>query len=105
MGYPLFLVELLFKNDNGEVSGSLIRTLSRRPKFIPRIGESVYVLPGVSPKVQDINYSGSNFSVVHLTLEPIPSSRRKEVENAPSLKGKDKWREASKRFDPEFMQD
>ena len=86
------LVDLPFIQENGEVDGSVCRFLSRSPKHLPRIGESVYLLPGITAKVHDIKYDGSNFSLVHIVLEPISVSHQAHLLALSHLKGKDKWR-------------
>ena len=88
------LVEIPFLDENGDAYMPLYRTISRKPKHLPRIGESVYVLPNFHTKVKNVMYSGSNFSVIHILLEPIPFSRREELQTLPNLKGIDRWRPA-----------
>lgn len=86
------LVDLPLIQENGEIDGSVSRFLSRTPKHLPRIGESVYLLPGVTAKIHDIKYSGSNFSLVHIILEPISVFHQANLLALSHLKGKDKWR-------------
>ena len=92
------LLDLPLIQENGEIDGSVCRFLSRSPKHLPRIGESVFLLPGITAKVQDIKYDGSNFFSVHIVLEPISASYEAQLLALSHLKGKDKWTKSYSRF-------
>jgi len=90
------MVELPIVGEDGQVKGSFHRFLNRKPKYLPRVGDSVYVLGGVAPKVQEVRFSGPSYFNVHLVLEPLPISYRSVLESDLYKKGPDKWRWTSK---------
>ena len=61
-------VWLPIKNSKG-----LLHKTWDRPENLPRVGESIYIMPNFSLKVKEISYDGPNFNVMSLTLEPIAS--------------------------------
>jgi len=97
----LLFIYLPLIDDQGKEVEKLVRLRKRAPKHLPRIGESVYVLPKTSLKVQDVKYSGVNWQFIAITLEPISASRKAELESVPYLKGSDRWEVSHSRFDYE----
>lgn len=90
--FPIFIVEVQFIDENSQLVNRLTRSLSQKPKYLPRIGERIFLLPDVFPKIQDIRYSGINYQLVHIILEPIPASYFEVLLNSPGLKKDDKWK-------------
>ena len=80
---PLLFIKLPLIDDKGYLS----RLTKNRPPFLPRVGESLYLLPNLSSKVVSVNYSGWHYQVITLTLEPISSSHIKEL----TERKKNKW--------------
>lgn len=95
----MIFIYLPLIDDQGNDKGQLVRLRKRKPKNLPRIGETVYVLPKISLKVQDVNYSGLNWQYIAITLEPISVKYRAELERAPYLKGSDPWKLAQVRVE------
>ena len=91
MSRRLLYLQLPFVDSKGEIIHGLNRLLPSNLKHLPRIGESVYVLAGVYPKIESIQYSGHNLHYVKIILEPIPVAYRTELEKNKDLKGKSLW--------------
>lgn len=83
-------------SEDGQIKGSFHRFLRRKPKYLPRVGDRVYVLAGISPKVQEVKFSGLNYYHVQLILEPIPISYKTVLENDRFKKSLEKWQWTSK---------
>ena len=99
MSRPLLFLELPFVDSEGEIIHGLHRLLPSNLKHLPRIGESVYVLAGVYPKIESIQYSGHNFHFIKLILEPILVHYKDQLEKASDLKGKPLWSRSYERYD------
>lgn len=87
-----FLIELPLIDEDGQDRGHLSRFIARKPKYLPRVGDCIFILPEISPRVKEVKFSGLSYSFIHLILEPIPVSYRHELENDRFKKGKYKWR-------------
>ena len=96
MKFPWIMVELPLIGEDGQIKGSFHRFLKRRPKYLPRVGDCVYVLGGVSPKVQEVKFSGLSYFHVHLILEPISLSYKTVLESDRFKKGLEKWQWTNK---------
>ena len=60
--------------------------------LIPRIGESVWIGPEMSPKVVNVSYDGPNYQAVHIYLEPIPEPWKRYLQAFPlNKKGPRDW--------------
>lgn len=99
MRFPTFLIELPLVDENGLSKGSMWRTPRHMPKHLPRVGESLYVLPEIALKVQEIKYSGFHYNWVNLRLEPIEASYRNSLETQPSGKRDERWKWRAKSDD------
>jgi hypothetical protein len=97
----VIIIKLPLINELGQDKGSLVRSLKRRPKYLPRIGETIYLLPKVSPKVEKVNYSGLFWQHITITLEPVSTSLKSEIEGLAYAKGHDRWEVSLSRFDYE----
>jgi len=86
------LLSLPLVDEESKSRGAMYRWLYRYPKYLPRVGERIYVRPGLAPKVQEIKYDGPGLFLVHLWLEPVSNSYRDEIERTTSLKGKRSWK-------------
>jgi hypothetical protein len=91
MNRPLLFLELPFKDGNGKTVRGVSRPLPSNLKHLPRIGESIYVLPDVYLKIESIKYSGHNLQYITFVLEPISVSYQTEIEAEKDLKGKTFW--------------
>jgi len=72
-------------------TGIMTRYFSSRPKVLPRIGERMYLLPSLSPKVEDISHSGLRLWFTSITLEPVSESYRLELEAIHKTRGATNW--------------
>jgi len=86
------LISLPLVDEENKSKGVMYRWLFRYPRYLPRIGERIYVRPGLAPKVQEVQFDGPGLFLVHLWLEPVSNSYRGEIENTVSLKGKRTWK-------------
>jgi hypothetical protein len=77
--------------EQGEPKGMMTRMDSSKPRNLPRIGERMYLLPDLSPKVADIHYSGINLWLTTIILEPISVTYQGELENIPKRRGTAGW--------------
>lgn len=59
--------------------GHIYKIYKRTPKHLPRIGESIYILPNLYLKVEDVSYSGHAINVISIQLEPIPARYVEEL--------------------------
>lgn len=75
----------------GEPKGTMTRMDSSIPKYLPRIGERIYLLQELSPKVVDIYYSGINFYLITIFLEPILVTYQEDLESLPKRRGTSGW--------------
>ena len=64
--------------------GYLWRIYKKKPNNIPRIGETIYLLPKLYGKVVKIEYGGHNLNSISVHLEPISASYVKELTETPS---------------------
>lgn len=62
-----------------EGSAYLSKMIKRRPNFLPRIGESLYLTANLYSKVKSIGYSGFNYNYIHIELEPISISHMPKI--------------------------
>ena len=84
-------VKVPLVGEQGESKGTMTRMDSSKPKNLPRIGERMYLLPDLSPKVADIHYSGINLWLTTIILEPISSTYQAELEKIPKKRGTSGW--------------
>jgi len=78
-------------DDQGESRGTMTRMDSSKPKNLPRIGERMYLLPDLSPRVADIQYSGNNLWLTTIILEPISVTYQEKLESIPKRRGTSGW--------------
>ena len=71
--------------------GVMSRYFSARPKILPRIGERLYLLSNLSPKVEDVTHSGVRLYFTTITLEPVSESYRVELESKANVRGATRW--------------
>jgi len=64
--------------------GYLWTIYKRKPLHIPRIGETIYLLPKLDGKVVKVIYGGHNLNIISVHLEPISASYVKELTQTPS---------------------
>jgi len=84
-------VKVPLVDDQGESRGTMTRMNSSKPKNLPRIGERMYLLPDLSPRVADIQYSGINLWLTTIILEPISVAYQEKLENIPKRRGTSGW--------------
>ena len=87
-----FMVSIPLINEQGEPDGHMYKFLSRQPKYLPRIGEQVYVLPELYLKVEQVFYSGLSLYAVRLELSPLSSEHRVELETSLGNRKNSSWR-------------
>lgn len=85
-------ISLPLVDEENNPKGVMTRWLNKYPKYLPRIGESIYVYPGLSPKVLEVRYSGHRLYLIQLRLEPVSSIYRGELEKTGSLKRQWMWK-------------
>lgn len=76
-------------------SGYLYKIYKRNPDSIPRIGESIYLLPNLYSKIEKVSYGGHDLNAVNIYLEPISATYIKELTEEPSklaLKSHGGWK-------------
>ena len=78
-------------NDKNQSAGSMFRVAKHKPHYLPRIGESVYILPETYLNVEAVNYSGLGLNWVHLVLQPIASEYRASLEKSITFKKENPW--------------
>jgi hypothetical protein len=88
----LILISLPLVDEENNSKGVMTRWLNKYPKYLPRIGESIHVHPGLSPKVLEVKYSGHGLYLIQLRLEPVSSIYRGELEKSGSLKRRWMWK-------------
>ena len=64
--------------------GYLYKLYKKTPTHIPRIGETIYLLPELYGKVVEIKYAGHDLNSITVHLEPISASYVKELTETPS---------------------
>ena len=64
--------------------GYLYKLYKKTPTHIPRIGETIYLLPELYGKVVEISYGGHGLNSINVYLEPISASYVKELTETPS---------------------
>jgi hypothetical protein len=84
-------VKVPLVGEQGEPKGTMTRMDSSKPKNMPRIGERMYLLPDLSPKVADIHYSGINLWLTTIILEPIAATYQVQLESIPKRRGTSGW--------------
>jgi hypothetical protein len=90
-------VKVPLVDELGDLKLTMIRMDSSKPRNLPRIGERMYLLPELSPKVADIQYSGINLWLTTIILEPISASYEKDLEKIPKRRGTSGWSKSSGR--------
>lgn len=78
--------------ERGEPAGKMHKFIHRRPKYIPRIGEHVYVLPAMYLEVEKISYDGPSLYMAHIELKPLSSEFRGALESSSGNDKKSYWR-------------
>ena len=78
-------------DNQGQIKGTMIRLDTSKPRNLPRIDERMYLLPDLSPKVADIQYSGINLWLTTIVLEPISDSYQSDLESIPKRRGTSGW--------------
>ena len=73
-----------------KTKAQMYKVISRRPKFLPRIGEEVYVLPNVYLKVTQVTYQGNSMSIIRVQLEGLSKEYKTKFE-AIRTGAKDSW--------------
>lgn len=91
MRYDL-LLEIPLVNAEGNPVGRMLKSLPRKPKYLPRVGEKVYVLPSKFLEVKEVIYQGLSLYMVHLVLESLDEKFRRELETLPSNSKDSYWR-------------
>lgn len=86
------MIKLPLIDENGNRRGAMWRMPRRKPKHLPRVGESLYVLWEIALKVEEISYSGFNYNWVTIHLEPISVSYRQALETHPAGKKDEYWK-------------
>ena len=82
------IVKLPLIGDEGHLS----RTWSNRIPVIPRVGETLFILEDLRPKVVSVEYMGNNYNIIVIKLEPISSSFLYELtDKRRSMKWKNAW--------------
>jgi hypothetical protein len=73
-----------------KTKSQMFRVLDRKPKYLPRIGEQIFIQPNLNLKVVKIIYSGLFLRLIRIELEPVPS-KYKETLLAHRQGRKDDW--------------
>jgi hypothetical protein len=75
--------------------GYLSKYYKRKPSTVPRLGESIYLLPKLYSKVEKVSYGGHDLEAVNLVLTPISATHVKELTtvtfNNPKVKQHTGW--------------
>ena len=87
-----FSIQVPLENEKHEYKGTMTMLQSKRPKVLPRIGERIYVLPGLTPRVVDIIHMGENQYFTKIVLEPVSAELRKQLETKPPLGKSTPWK-------------
>jgi hypothetical protein len=87
-------LKIPFVDENDNSCGGMFRIV-KNPVHLPRVGESIYVLPDIYLKVTDVRYSAPGLNLISITLEPLLKKYQKDLEKTPSLKGAHSWMEAT----------
>ena len=77
--------------------GTMTMFHSKRPKVFPRIGERIYVLAGVTPRIVDIVHMGENQYFSKIICEPLSVDLRKELEARKPVGKATKWKWSDER--------
>ncbi len=91
-----FMLTIPLVDEQGEPVGRMSKFIQRRPKYIPRIGEQVYVLPEMALEVEKVIYDGLSLHMVHIYFKPISSEFRRALETSPSNRKNANWRWSKK---------
>lgn len=92
MRFPTFLIEIPLVDETGASRGSMWKSPRRKPKYFPRVGERLYVLPEISLRVDEINYSGFHYNWITIRLESISNGYRTALESQSFGKRDEKWK-------------
>lgn len=84
-------LEIPLVSENNAPKGYMYVFLKKKPDFLPRLGESILVLPDTYLKVMDIRYSGENLWLIRIILEPASYESRKYFEEFPISNKSKKW--------------
>jgi hypothetical protein len=78
------LITIPLIDEDGNPRGYLSKSIKySKWQFIPRIGESVFIGPEMSPKVVNVFYDGPTYQSIHIELEPIAESLKKYLIQLP----------------------
>ena len=91
-----FMLTIPLINEQGEPVGRMSKFIQRRPKYIPRIGEHVYVLPSMTLEVEKVSYDGLSLHMVHIYLKPLSSEFRGALETSLGNRKNSNWRWSEK---------
>ncbi len=92
-----FCIQVPLEDEKHEYKGTMTMFQSKRPKVLPRIGERIYVLAGITPRVVDIVHMGENQYFSRIILEPLSVDLRKELEAKKPVGKATKWEWSDKR--------
>jgi hypothetical protein len=91
-----FCIQVPLEDEAKKYKGTMTMFHSKRPKVFPRIGERVYILPGITPKIVEIIHMGEDQYFSRIVLEPVPGELRKELEARSPVGKATKWKWSEK---------
>jgi hypothetical protein len=88
------LITIPLIDEDGNPRGYLSQSIKySKWQFIPRIGESVFIGPGMSPKVVNVFYDGPTYQSIRIELEPIAEYWKKFLIQQPlNKRGPRDWK-------------
>jgi hypothetical protein len=86
-----FMLYIPVTNDLGQQIGHLARFLRKTRNDLPRVGEEVFVAPGVCLMVSRVIYDGPSLNSIHIELQTV-DQKMVSAFHLSSEKGQYSWR-------------